>query len=79
MGKQAYKLELPQKWKICNVFYISLLKLDIAKNKLVERMAKLNVGNNNSKKYKVKGIQDNIVYVNKSELDQLSGFYYLIT
>ena len=29
VGKQVYKLELPRKWKIHNVFYLSLLEQDI--------------------------------------------------
>ena len=31
VGKQAYKLKLPKKWRIHNVFYISLLEQDITK------------------------------------------------
>ena len=28
IGKQAYKLELPKKWRIHNVFHVSLLEQD---------------------------------------------------
>ena len=31
VGKQAYKLNLPTKWKIHNVFYVSLLEQDITR------------------------------------------------
>ncbi len=31
VGKQAYKLELPTKWKIHDVFYVSLLEQDISR------------------------------------------------
>ena len=31
MGKQAYKLELPKKWKIHDIFHVSLLEQDTTK------------------------------------------------
>ena len=31
IGKQAYKLKLPKKWKIHNVFYVLLLEQDTTK------------------------------------------------
>ena len=31
VSKQAYKLKLPKKWKIYNVFYVLLLEQDITK------------------------------------------------
>ena len=31
IGKQAYKLKLPKKWKIYDIFYLSLLDQDITK------------------------------------------------
>ena len=31
VDKQAYKLELPKKWRIHDVFYVSLLEQDITK------------------------------------------------
>ena len=31
VGKQAYKLKLPKKWRIHNVFHVSLLEQDITK------------------------------------------------
>ena len=31
IGKQAYKLELPQKWRIHNFFHVSMLEQDFTK------------------------------------------------
>ena len=57
VGKQAYKLELPKKWGIHDVFYVSLLEQDITKKEQVNDMQldfKFEAGNN--KDYKVNGI-----------------------
>ena len=57
VGKQAYKLELPKKWKIHNVFHISLLEQDIMKKRQVNDTQlnfKFKVGYN--KEYKVESI-----------------------
>ncbi len=37
LGKQAYKLELPTKWKIYNVFHVSLLKQDTTRKGPVDK------------------------------------------
>ena len=36
VGSQAYKLKLPKKWTIYNVFYVSLLEQDITKKGQVD-------------------------------------------
>ena len=55
VGKQAYKLELLKKWKIHNVFHVSLLEQDITRKKRVEKVPKLDAGDD-SEEYKVKTI-----------------------
>ena len=55
IGKQAYKLELPKKWRIYNVFHMSLLEQDITKKERVEKVPELDAGDN-SKEYKVEAI-----------------------
>ena len=55
VGKQAYKLELPKKWKIHDVFYMLLLKQDITKKERVEKVPELDAGDN-SEEYKVEAI-----------------------
>ena len=55
MSKQAYKLKLPKKWKIYNVFYMSLLKQNtIKKERGDEKIIEFEAAN--SKEYKVKAI-----------------------
>ena len=80
IGKQAYKLELPKKWRIHDVFYMSLLKQDTTKKGRVDENAiELDVGNNNSGEYKVEAIWDSAVYAKKSESGHLPGLYYLVS
>ena len=74
VGKQAYKLKLPRKWKVYNVFYVSLLEQDITRKGWVSKETlESDVGIDNSKEYKVEAIWDSSVYVNKLEL----GHYLL--
>ena len=65
VGKQAYKLELPTKWKIYDIFYVLLLKQDTTKKKQVNNKAlpepekKLEAGDD--KKYEMKTIINSMV------------------
>ncbi len=67
VGKQAYKLELPTKWKIQDIFYVSLLEQDNIKrgrvNKILPELEN-NMGfkAKDNKKYEVKAIIDSTVY-----------------
>ena len=50
IGKQAYKLELLKKWRVHNVFYVSLLEQDtIKKGCISKKVLELDAGNKNSK------------------------------
>ena len=76
-----YKLDLPTKWKIHDVFYVSLLEQDTTKkgrmNELFpEPEPEFDVGNN--KKYEIEAIKDSAVYAKEAE-GQLPGLYYLIS
>ena len=77
--KQAYKLELPKRWKMHDVFHISLLEQDISRKERVDkRVTELELEAGNSKKYEVEAIRDSTVYASKSESGQLPGLYYLV-
>lgn len=68
MGNQAYKLKLPKKWRIYDVFHISLLKQDTIRKGQVNKVTstlkfanrrvgnKDNTGSGGGKKYEVEAI-----------------------
>ena len=82
--KQAYKLELPIKWKIYNVFYVSLLKQDTTKKRqinktLSEPKKELKFKTQGNKEYEIKAIIDSAVYGQKiNNSNQMPGLYYLV-
>ena len=77
ISKQAYKLKLPKKWRIHDVFYVSLLEQDTTKKRQVNDMQlKFKAGDN--KEYKVDSIWDSAVYA-KESAGQLLGLYYLVS
>ena len=79
LGKQSYKLELPKKWRIHDVFHMSLLKQDTTKMRRVDENAtKPDASNNDSGEYKVEVIRDSAVYARKSVSGHLPGLYYLV-
>ena len=76
--KQVYKLELPKKWKIHDVFHVSLLEQDTTKKEWDDNAVELDTGDN-SREYKVEAIWDSVVYARELELGYLPGFYYLVS
>ena len=82
VGKQAYKLELPRKWRIYDVFHVSLLEQDTTRKGRVDeevRQMEFNAGNNDSREYKVEVIWDSVVYARESESSHLPDLYYLVS
>ncbi len=78
--KQAYKLELLKKWKIHNVYHMSLLKQDTTRKARVDEMtSRLKFENEgDGKEYKIETICNSAVYVRELE-SHLSCFYYLVS
>lgn len=65
MDKHIYKLKLTTKWKIQDIFYILLLKEDIAKNEQVNKLPKLELELNTrqDKRYIIEVIKDDAIYI----------------
>ena len=82
VGKQAYKLELPRKWRIHDVFHVSLLEQDITRKGRVDenttQLAELDAGDDKGGEYEVEAIRDSAVYARESA-GYLPGLYYLIS
>ena len=82
VSSQTYKLELPKRWRIHDVFYMSLLEQDItrkgqADKKTAEQLEFETSGDN--KEYEVEGICNSAVYARESEAGHLPGLYYLVS
>ena len=75
VGKQAYKLELSKKWRIHDVFYMSLLEQDTTRKGWEFSVLEFEPGDN--KEYKMKAIRDSAVHIKKADRYFL-GLYYLI-
>ena len=79
VGKQAYKLELPKKWRIHDVFHMSLLEQDTTrKGRVDDENVELDAGDENGE-YEVEAIRDSEVYARESESGHLPGLYYLVS
>ena len=67
VSKQAYKLELPKKWRIYNVFHVSLLEQDITKKgHMNDTLLIFEFKAGDDKKYEVDGIWDSAIYAKES-------------
>ena len=79
VGKQAYKLELPKKWRIHDVFHMLLLEQDTIRKERVDKNVPEFEAGSDEEEYEVEGIWDSAVYAKKSAADHLASFYYLIS
>ena len=79
VGKQAYKLEPPKRWRIHDIFHVSLLEQDTTKKQRIdENVTKLEFDARNSKKYEVEAIWDSAIYRMVLESGHLLSLYYLV-
>lgn len=62
MEKQAYKLKLPKKLRIYSILHLLMLKQNIIRIRQVDKNARELKAYNN-KKYKLKGIYNNVVKI----------------
>ena len=79
MKKQAYKLKLPKKWRIHDVFHVSFLKQNTNKKGQVDKNVTEFETGSNDEEYKMEGIWDNAVYAKKSATGHLLSLYYLVS
>ena len=78
VSKQSYKRKLPKRWKIHDVFHISLLELGTTrKGRVDKKVTELEFEAGNRKKYKLDAIRDRTVYANEIK-SHLPGLYYLV-
>ena len=77
VGKQTYKLELPKKWRIHDVFHVSLLEHDTTRKGREFSVSEFEPGDD--KKYEVEAICHSAVYARESESGHLPGLYYLVS
>ncbi len=80
VGKQAYKIKFPKKWRIHDVFHVSLLEQDTTrKGRVDETMSMLEFeSDGDGEEYEVEAICDSAVYARESE-GHLPGLYYLVS
>ena len=79
VGNQAYKLKPLKKWRIYDVFHISLLEQDTTRKEQVEdNMTQLEFETGDEAKYKVEAIWNSAIYARKLQAGHLLGVYDLI-
>ena len=77
IGIETYKVKLLKKWRIHNVFYLSLLEQKTTKKDQVDQNITELKATGNSKKYKLEAIWNSSLYANQ-EKSYLLGFYCLV-
>ncbi len=78
--KQAYKIKLPTKWKIYDIFHVLLLKQNITKKKRVDKALpepekNIKFGARGNKEYEIEAIIDNAVYSQQTNSNQMPSLY----
>lgn len=73
-----YKLKLLKKWKIYDIFHVSLLEQNTTKKRRVNKTIQLKFEAGNDKEYEVERIRDNAIYAMELETSYLPRLYYLV-
>ena len=73
--KQTYKLKLLKKWRIHDIFYVSLLEQDTLRKRQEFSVPEFEPGDN--KEYKMETILDSAIYAKEADR-QLPELYYLV-
>ena len=76
VGNQAYKLKLPKKWRIYDVFHVSLLEQDTTrKGRVEDNVTQLEFKAGDNTEYKVEAIWDSAVYARELKAKHLPKLY----
>ena len=68
-----------KKWRIHNVFYVSLLEKNTTKKgRINDTQLNFEFKAGDNKKYKVNGIRHSTIYAKESATGQFPGLYYLV-
>ena len=80
VGKQAYKLKLPAKWRIHLVFHVLLLKRDVIRREAVnQKIANtLEFEEGEQPEQEADSIMDSMVFAEEAVDSRPPGLYYLI-
>ena len=65
------------RWKIHDIFNVSLLKQDIIKKGWINKFSVTEFEVGNDKEYEIEAIQDNAIYAKKTD-KHLPKLYYLV-
>lgn len=78
--KQVYKLKLLKRWRIYDIFYVSLIKYNTTKKEQVDKAtSQLKLKDDDkSKEYEIEAIFNSTVYARESKSDYLPSLYYLV-
>lgn len=80
VGKKAYRLKLPTKWRIYHLFHVSLLETDVTRREVVDQKIadQLEFEEGEQPEQEIDSIMDSMVFAEEAIDSRLPGLYYLI-